>query len=432
METTHLDIPTYRLDEFDKRIKSLSRRAIKLNLEPPATTKGEPFVSEFVEIDDIGRERTRTIEYTPVEISWTPIVHAGGEREWKIIAEIEPATVAKDTTPLNHVTAFGGGIEDLTEYRTIELRCDHCRTKRWRRHNFLVEAADGERLIVGSACLQDFVGIDVGNALRSVSLIRSFTKAFDEDQWLPGSGCPEMWRTEWIGTLTAAVIRDANGLYVKRDHPNIASYYNPHGVVPTIDAVKNALYKPREIEFDVSAEDKALAVEFLTEKADLVARLESDVVSMNDFEYGLALILKTGYADDRRTGLLVGAMGGWIKYRQMRAKAEAKRNARGGSNHFGEIRKRAEFELLFERLIIKDGQWGVSYILSGVRCDNGQPTGDQFVWFGNPDSASDFLNWDKGPAQVADKVFKVKATPKRHDTSDRYGNTTVLSRVKVC
>ena len=129
-----------------ERIAKMNRRAAKIGCQPVTVH----VVREFTE--------TRKDEWTGFETQthWAVVSLRGVAPKldgWSLVAVVEPAPsgelLVKDVP----------GETCPVEYRTADFRvCDHCHTKRNRKHLVILRSDAGEHVQVGRTCVQDFLG----------------------------------------------------------------------------------------------------------------------------------------------------------------------------------------------------------------------------------------------------------------------------------
>lgn len=108
---------------------------------------------EVKSTDDFGFERTDIM--FDVALSGEAPCYEG----WRFIATLdwdEHAGLIVRSVP---------GVEDIDRTHLSQGWCDHCHTRRYRKETYLVQHEDGRQVQVGSSCIKDFLGHNVGVTL---------------------------------------------------------------------------------------------------------------------------------------------------------------------------------------------------------------------------------------------------------------------------
>ena len=235
-ENVTLTIPEERFGEFDKRMKRLRRKAVKLDVDLP-DFKTTGFVFRPSEHDarliEAGRPATDFphYEYRVVEVWNVESVRVDG---FDLVAKVEPSPVEG----VNLITS-GHGVDThgVEQFRKADLTCEHCNTKRQRKHTFVVrDRESGSLHLVGRNCLADFIGHP--NAVALAKFWLSIGELDEGERWCNG-GTPTMnllFVTEW----TAACIEQFGWR-------SRGSAYDEGGA-STADTVFDAIYRKGQFE----------------------------------------------------------------------------------------------------------------------------------------------------------------------------------------
>lgn len=157
------------------RVAELNKRIAKKGLGEPVTVHvGEP----YLERDERGVEAYWAD--VDIDVAEPPRLPGG----WKLATVADWS--ATDVPLVHNVGADedGEGGLGLTADDMDRMRCDHCNSRRQRNRVFALEAEDGKVVHVGSTCIADFLGHDVGSLLW-------FPQAMDEiedDDFYGGGG----------------------------------------------------------------------------------------------------------------------------------------------------------------------------------------------------------------------------------------------------
>jgi hypothetical protein len=211
---------------FEKNLGKLNAKATKFGL-PPITT-GEPVRERYTrryESDDERRvhrmyvvplgdrkpeEGDEILYLNRIELNY-PIIALGS---WKVLGKIEPFGEGRITFAATDVESE---LEQLSAYRESEPCCDHCKTKRRRKETYVVRHTDtAETKQIGSACLQDFTGIDPVKVLFLAQMYAAFKDMADDyEHFMGGVGCDHgvrpvdflrdvLFVTEWQGDFVSS------------------------------------------------------------------------------------------------------------------------------------------------------------------------------------------------------------------------------------
>lgn len=163
-------VPAENVSTFESKVEKLNRKAAKLSCEPISLSDLE--TEEEVKKSQ-GKETLYVWHYMVVKGS-APMVPG-----YRFIAALDHTIQAKEGDPVIIKRVPGTDEDvDLSEYRTADARCDHCRQIRARNTTYLVqEAATGEISKVGSSCLRDFTG---ANDPEKVARYMEYLVEFDE------------------------------------------------------------------------------------------------------------------------------------------------------------------------------------------------------------------------------------------------------------
>lgn len=310
-----------------------------------------------------GRPVKRMVAYADIDV----VGELPKVGDFRLIAELE--------LDGGQVFIAGGEVGPLG--REWNGRCDHCGANRARKLGYVVEGADGGRLVVGKACLADYVREGVPADL--------------------------LWRFQWERDLAAwgddeeAGGWGGGGRYL--DHPEavvalaraaIALWgYRPAAFAESsVQAVALALgwagadrdWK-RKIRADLLAELAARADHYC-EAADKVMAWAADMEPRNDYEHNLKAALALPYVDPKRLGLAVSAAVAYdnnVRALEEKARRELEREAKQAerakalpSFHIGKVGERLKGQRvkLEAKMVMPDRGYGESILLV-MRRDDG-------------------------------------------------------------
>lgn len=397
-----VEIFAYYEAAADEKLAKLARRGAKYG--QAIAWRKEPFVKV--------QERKRWDgKVQRVEI---PMIryHVEGEApkvgDFVFLAELELVPGAGVLIAGKEVGAIG---------REWKGECQHCGKNRARRNGYVVEGADGKRLVVGKACLRDFVGRDVpAAALFLFQFEKALAGAAEEEGW--GGGYAR-WEDELLGVIAAA--RAVIALYGWA--PKASDGYS------SADRVGFALW-PIRGPGDRSDERaiKAAVLKELKDNGDHYERVAREVIewgraldAKSDYENNLKVALAAEWVDAKRFGLVVSACAAFDRQVAREADRERQRAERAEqakvSKWFGRVGERYEAELeLISARVMPASEWGQS-VLYQFR----GPDGEAIKWF----CSGKAPRVDGKPIEAGDR-FRAKFSVKRHGEYQGVKESVVL------
>ena len=369
----------------NKKMRDLARRATKLNLaEPTMTVVG-----------------TGTIPGEPPP-GFDPALHSRPEEGWPLkpvsyvtVAGPEPKLKGwQFVATLQHLEGAnvirrvpGTGDDDLGDFRTGAPVCDWCKLARDRKDTFLVrkttddmeptgkpeidDAPVGAILQVGRNCLRDFLGHGDPNALAAY-LERWYefddvAGADDEDEWGGGgSGGKSFMPITGYLTHVATMLRTEGW-----------SPRSGYGKA-TADSARDNYYDwitPGRVATEPTKEDEAEAEAAL----DWARTVLPEQDRLSDFDHNLVAMASGDYVPERGEGILAYLPVAYAKAQEREIALARQKKQNAASEHVGEVGgKRLSLKLTVERVIPKDGQYGMTFITKLADED-----GNLFTWFGS-------------------------------------------------
>ena len=315
------------------------------------------------------------------------------------------------------------------QYRNADpTNCDHCHKRiKTRKETFVVEHVETKTFKqVGRQCVADFLGgTDPAAVLALVQMLSEAHDILcagsdeDDEREFGGGRGRELYDTiyvlaraaalcrnlgwvprskaiEWEKTATADRVRE----YVQERNPE-KLFEDRHG---NVDREAMAQYQ-----YDDSDMAKAEAA---IEWARNLTETQAD--SLNDYLYNLNVIAKAAAIEPKHFGLACSIIPAYNREQEQLLGIERDRKAGTASEHFGEVKKRAEYVLTVTRYSTSEGDYGVTHIFGFD-----DATGNKAVWFGSND-----------PGMELGKTYQVKATVKDHGEY-RGVKQTVLTRVAL-
>jgi len=132
-----------------------------------------------------GTPRIAKVHASTVEVVGQHITVDGSS--WLFIAHLDHFT-----TPAIVTTAHDDTGQTVAQYRDHAQHCDHCKQKRDRRYTYIAENIDtGDRVQVGSTCLQAYFGdVTAENLITMATFLRQIPAWFDDDGFQGSSRRP--------------------------------------------------------------------------------------------------------------------------------------------------------------------------------------------------------------------------------------------------
>jgi hypothetical protein len=368
--------------------------------------------------------RQIAIEVLTMTVTFFDIKIAGG---WKVIASITRSEI--EGLPI-----ISGKIDDISELKDYNLNhCDHCGISRLRNKVIVLDDVNGNRKIVGSSCIKDYIGIDLKSLLLSVDLQNYINALFAEysfgsgenDDELPSGFVSNGISVDTLAYCVCAIVRNDKWGYTKREQDAYGDDYNStsHKVTMLISAMRSPSNGSDSYIKSVcndNATDMEVSKRFLDEaKATYtIEKLKSG--TLNSFEQSFGIIVNSSEVPEKQMNLFIGMLGYKIA-KGMHVKTEKKFRDSKKSEYMytiGEKVKSAEVEIAMTRSC--QSSFGCSLMVSGYFAG----TDNAFVTFMNGDTS--FLKNEDGSYKA---TVSIKFTVKNHQDKG-YGKQTVLLRVK--
>lgn len=336
--TVTYKIPSFRMDELTRKLASLAKRAIKLNVSGlTGKVVGTEVKKIDVGTDDTGKPVYRECEYTLVEVAGESPKIAG----YTFAATVETV----DGTDSNIIHSIPGcNLEAPVCYRASGKICEHCNKSRNRNDTYLVRNDFTEEWFqVGKNCLKDFLGEDVSAFMARLSwwtTLGLFSEINPDDLLEGGRYTPLHYRDTFLAAV-AYFVRTAG--WVGRAKAKESG----EALTATAD---DALWliSPSFNHKERAAKDKLR--EKMTQKDTEVAEKTLAWVRENwavtlvadrkEYEHNVVVAIESGdeynVVSDRTAGLVGSAV--FCYLRDMRQLEERKAEDAGRLNeHFGEV-----------------------------------------------------------------------------------------------
>jgi len=391
------EIPTSRVGLMEDKLAKLNRKADKLGCPRGiAEVVSEPFIKELYLNESL---RPKKVEFVRVSVTGEAPKLAG----WSFLGYID-----KDKL------VYGEHITDVERERQGE--CDHCRQSRPRTHTYVVSHKGGERKVVGSTCLRDFLGgQDPKSMVSWLTVFRKFVESFEgEDYRDDGNG--KVYDLPEALELARKAIRIygwVSGSQAYQDY----SISTSQMVKNVIDASSSSA-SLQEFTADWSrVQDKRnLSDSDPQLVADSIEWAKAGKDSDSNYLNNIGIIADNGYTTKRSMGMAVSILSSYEREIEKSIREEARNKAQEESNHVGEVGKREVFNnVQLTGVQYIDSHFGTSVLHRFLMDDT-----NQAVWFGSKEL----------DAEVGD-TFSIKATVKKHGEFNSISQTTINRVVKV-
>ena len=378
-------IPEENFPKFKARFGALVKRAEKMGVPAPVFQ-----VANTVERrDDDGLRVTVVHE---VDVTGEAPVYDG----WRFVALVD---IDRDEAPDGpHVVSTVPGTDTDGDWRWLADHCEHCNLgRRGRKKLVVVEHDDGTRKVVGSTCLQDFLGHASPQGIAAwAEIVATLDELFHdfEEGGFGGGGEPRFDPVALLA-VAAAAIREYGWLPRSRADEGF----------PTADAVKNFLAGDEKNFPELrcpTENDHAVA-------AATIAWLAELDFTGNDYLDNLATLAQKGTWRPRDVGLGVSAIPAF-----KRATEGATGAAESKSEHVGLPGEKVEVDGTVVFTMDTTGHYGVTRLVKIEDRD-----GNLFLWWNSGKVVKSGVELVEGVRVVG------KATVKRHDTYKGVPQTVV-------
>jgi len=402
-ETLAFDICSYNFEAFEKNLKKLAQKALKLGVAPPSfEATGLKTVTSY-HPNDIGH-------FSPIKTLFYEISLSPGEavkyQGWKFIGVLEAIEEGQ-----NIVKAVPGE-EIPSSFRVVTEQCDHCNVTRWRKATYLVQHENGDIKQVGSSCIKDFLGHRDAQAIAAyASLLIAFYDGCDgrddEEEYCVrfGSGFCGLDIEAYLCHVSASIREygwTSRGQSYENSTANDAldRYFRLGDYDPKVSKNEGvALWSEK----DTLLVKKALA--WINDKKE-----KGSHDTLNEYMWNLCLAASKDEVRVQHTGILASLISTYTREEERILKRELETKNAVPSEYFGEIKTRYDLVLSCINVHCYETAWGTTAIHNFL-----DEKGTSFVWF----SSSKIL--DQGSS------YSLKGTVKKHQEYNG-AKQTVLTR----
>ncbi len=375
------------------KIESYQHRFSRYKFGHIDFTVSEPYI--------IRTSDNRTIQVVDVDVE--------GEYKipgWIFVASLEWVPEAGT----NLVKRVGNDLQ-IPERYLNSTDCEHCRSNRDRKYTIVIyNEQTNEFKQVGRQCVKDYIGADVEDYLSYLSLFESMQEWFNN---LPKEGRNKedaIFKTDDILTQTVEEVNHAG--YVSQQ--TIANWYDRNGyddAMCPLEKTSSQVYKIMNKVTGYSSYELVRPEYEVTDKTlgqvQNIKHFVDDLVDNNEYIHNIKALFKTEYVDNSKLGLVVSAVGYYL--RETAARVEAEKEST--SEYIGDIGDKIEFTSKPVVVSSYENEYGVSVLY-------------KFVDGGN------VIMWRTGKRLDPDVEYTIKATIKEH-SDFRNVKQTVVTRGKV-
>lgn len=360
-----------QIEVFEKGIKKIEKMNKKLGGYIKYQIKG----TEVIEVKRDGKKIKVRMNKVIVEYD-VPRIDG-----YEIVAVLERIGKNKNFVNLIQDTPIP------KKYETSEPYCEHCHTKRNRKHLMVLKDSKGNHIQIGKTCLKDFT-VSMWTPENVMSYYANLDEVLDTELYLNNPYVEQLHEIEGIMEKALQQIKD-DGKYVKTgwetDYEQTTAY-----------KVKNGLVKK------VTQETK-------NEVQEIIEKVLSVEHETGSFLGNCSTIIEEGLVGDSKINMLIGLTAFYFNH-----KNKPKQETKVESKWLGEISDKIVFVPQDIRKYTFDTMYGEMNIYNMKDED-----GNTLVWKTGKDMDDDEL-----------KGKNVRGTVKKHDTF-RGHKQTVVYRCKV-
>jgi hypothetical protein len=389
--TATYEIPVFNMESAEKKLKRLVRRSEKLGVGGFGYEVSEARIAKRdMGRDFHGKKIVAEMEVCDVTVTGDAPKLAG----WVFAATIEHEAAGNIIRRVPGVE-----LEAPVSFRSVDRKCDHCRTARGRKDTYLVFNEErGEWKQVGKKCLENFLGCDVSSFLSILecwSTLGSLGDLDPEEFFSYGRG-EIAYRLLDLLTYVNLVVRLEGWVSrtTARDGLACASVDTATWVMSPSLTEKEARAKAKYTDKMTNADSEFAAAAVKWVKADWGSKAFE---RRSEFEHNMLIAIDDEHCVSRRkTGIVASLI---QCYRRHLSIVEERKAEREGllNEHFGSLEperkeitrgknkgqfrekaRRYELTLKIVKIIDIENDWGTTFIHK-MRDDEGR----SFTWFGS-------------------------------------------------
>lgn len=256
--------------------------------------------------------------------------------------------------------------EDVVVPKQFRTRtcCDHCGINRRRTHTVLLHNNNTDEYIqVGKACLKDYTGVNIGNYAQYLSFfdnMEDYVAEITKEHW---GSAKKAYEFDNIVLQTLEYVKRFGYISKRQSYDTDAD--------ATSTSVWHAINHDRDFYGDVICEEYEISAESkntLVEVRNFLDTVDEDT----DYVHNLKMLSKTPYIDGNNFGLVVSAVGYYL--RSMAKKKASEKANKVVSKYIGNEGDKVEFTATPTCVFSTDTQFGMMFIYKF------DVNGDVVVW----------------------------------------------------
>ena len=222
-------------------------------------------------------------------------------KNYKFVAKLEVAGEE------NLVKKISSDEEVPAIYRT-RCYCDHCKTERDRKTTILLKNTDnGEFIQVGKSCVKDYLGVDIVDYARYLSLWESLDEWVESNETLGGVNFKREFGYDVDEVLGETVEYVNKYGYISKQ----ASF--DYDVQSTSSCVFNAINKTTNIYGKLLNEYTEISDNTKEKVAEIKDFINNYDNTNNDYAHNLKVLLSSSVVGNENFGLVVSAVGFFLR-----------------------------------------------------------------------------------------------------------------------
>lgn len=398
-------MPSFRLDALDSLLKKLSKKATKLGVNVPSYKVVKTEVRDVT--DD--KRYPQLVEFSTVEVAYEVIQVIG---DWRFLAKVEAADEVAGV-PRNKVSGFNLSNDHASRYVTAPIICEHCNINRKRNAGFIVQDCNDKTLMVGSSCLEEFIGVDPAAAVNSLEFAAAISEIGNNDEeWGYGSAAPRVMPLAEFAAATLSLVSH-NG-FVNAAAAEATNAVKTGNDVITLLLDNNPKLADWRAKMTPTEEGKAAAAEAVKSLSDrILPAYINTPATLEAFDFKVGISLNKGYVGVKDAQLVAAA----IYYESGKLAKSKVGSVKRNELMPGAVEgQKLEFVGTVQSVKEVHSTFGTSLLVSFVS-ESGH-------------IVKTFYSGKSESFNTGSKV-SVKGTVKKLEVSPQWGASVMLSRVKV-
>jgi hypothetical protein len=347
------------------------------------------------------------VEFSTVEVTYEVIQVIG---DWRFIAKIESADEV-DGVPRNKVSGINLTNEHAARLVTVPMSCDHCHHNRKRNACYAVQNCNDELKIVGSTCVEDFLGVDPVAAVNSIEYASIISEVGEGEEWGCGSAAPRVMPLVEVAAATLSLV-GKNGFVKSADTEFSGKITTGNDVISLLldTNPKLADWRASMSPTDEHKSHAAIIIKSLTDR--ILPDYKNNPTALDAFSFKVGILLNKGFVGVKDAQLAAAA----IYFESIKLAKESKNKSEVKNEWMPGVKVGDKVAVEVKVVMVKDvfSQFGSSRLVKMVTLD------------GYPLTTFNSGKDDFTPGST----IQVKGTVKTLEDG-KFGKQTLLTRVKV-